>query len=127
VFSWSGSLIVDIWKHDKGALNQHLFKVTSDKYPKWFFYYWIKYHLPEFRVIAESKATTMGHIQRSHLNDAKVLVPYECDLTIMNNIMNPLIDKIEKNNTQIRTIIKLRDTLLPKLMNGEVKTKAKAT
>jgi type I restriction enzyme S subunit len=29
IFSWSGSLKVDIWKYGKGALNQHLFKVTS--------------------------------------------------------------------------------------------------
>ena len=35
VFSWSGSLNVMIWGLGEGALNQHLFKVTSDKYEKW--------------------------------------------------------------------------------------------
>lgn len=83
IFSWSGSLIVDLWKYGKGALNQHLFKVTSEKYPKWFYYYWIKYHLPEFRIIAESKATTMGHIQRGHLTAAKVLVPGDDELNLI--------------------------------------------
>ena len=34
VFSWSGSLMVDIWCGGKAALNQHLFKVSSTKYPK---------------------------------------------------------------------------------------------
>ena len=58
LFSWSGSLDVVIWGHGKGALNQHLFKVTSQKYPKWFYYFWIREHLPEFRLIAEGKATT---------------------------------------------------------------------
>jgi len=123
VFSWSGSLVVDIWKYGKGALNQHLFKVTSDKYPKWFYYYWIKYHLPEFRIIAESKATTMGHIQRGHLTAAKVLVPSDCELTVMDKTMQPLIEKIEQNNAQILTLQKLRDTLLPKLISGEVRVK----
>ena len=95
IFSWSGSLSVDIWKYGKGALNQYLFKVTSEKYPKWFYYYWIKYHLPEFKVIAESKAITMGHIQREHLTTAKVLVPFDNEFIEMNNIMLPLIEKIE--------------------------------
>ncbi len=123
IFSWSGSLVVDIWKYGEGALNQHLFKVTSDKYPKWFYYFWIKYHLPEFRVIAESKATTMGHIQRSHLSAARVLVPSDDEIKTMGDIMQPLIEKIEHNNAQILTLQKLRDTLLPKLISGEVRVK----
>ncbi len=75
LFSWSGSLLVDTWTGGRGALNQHLFKVTSGKYEKWFFYLWTKRHLDEFQAIAESKATTMGHIQRRHLSEAMVLVP----------------------------------------------------
>ena len=121
IFSWSGSLTVDIWKYDKGALNQHLFKVTSDKYPKWFYYYWIKYYLAEFRIIAESKATTMGHIQRGHLSSAKVLVPSDNEMSLFDKIMSPIIRKIESNNAQIQILQKLRDTLLPKLISGEVR------
>ena len=123
IFSWSGSLVVDVWKYGEGALNQHLFKVTSDKYPKWFYYFWVKYHLPEFRVIAESKATTMGHIQRSHLSAARVLVPSDDEIKTMGDIMQPLVEKIEHNNAQILTLQKLRDTLLPKLISGEVRVK----
>lgn len=123
IFSWSGSLVVDIWKYGKGALNQHLFKVTSEKYPKWFYYFWIKVHLPEFRIIAESKATTMGHIQRGHLSAAKVFVPTDTELSEMNKIMQPLMDKTTYNTRQIQTLQKLRDTLLPKLISGEVSVK----
>jgi type I restriction enzyme S subunit len=123
IFSWSGSLEVDIWKYDKGALNQHLFKVTSEQYPNWFYYYWIKEHMVEFRIIAESKATTMGHIQRGHLSVAKVLIPTDEEMDAMNEIMFPLITKIERNNEQIRTLQKLRDTLLPKLISGKARVK----
>src|SRR5690606_2645941 len=45
LFSWSGSLEVDLWCGGAGALNQHLFKVTSDKYPKWFYFLWTRLHL----------------------------------------------------------------------------------
>lgn len=123
IFSWSGSLKVDIWKYGKGALNQHLFKVTSCNYPKWFYYFWIKYHLPEFKMIAESKATTMGHIQRRDLSNAIVLVPENQEINNMDNIMSPLIKKIEQNNAQILVLQKLRDTLLPKLISGEIRVK----
>lgn len=39
----------------------------------------------------------------------------------MSSIMTPLIDKLITNQKQIRTIEQLRDTLLPKLMSGEVR------
>jgi len=123
IFSWSGSLQVVIWKYEKGALNQHLFKITSKIYPKWFYYFWIKYHLPEFKMIAESKATTMGHIQRKDLSKAIVLVPDKQELNFMDNIMSPLIEKIEHNNAQVLVLQKLRDTLLPKLISGEIHVK----
>lgn len=45
IFSWSGSLLIDFWCGGTCGLNQHLFKVTSSKYDKWFYYTWTKYHL----------------------------------------------------------------------------------
>ena len=71
LFSWSGSLECVLWAGGQEALNQHLFKVTSTGFPKWFYYLWIHEHLPTFREIAAGKATTMGHIQRHHLTDAE--------------------------------------------------------
>jgi type I restriction enzyme S subunit len=120
LFSWSGSLEVELWCGGSGALNQHLFKVTSPQFPKWFYYLWTHYHLDEFRLIAAGKATTMGHIQRSHLSDAKVLIPSRPLLDAMSKIMSPLIDQIIANRIQSRTLASVRDTLLPKLLSGEL-------
>lgn len=121
VFAWSASLMVKIWDGQDCILNQHLFKVTSDVYPKWFYYLWCKYHLEEFISIAVSHATTMGHIKRRDLDEAIVLVPSTNKLEEMTLIVEPLIDKIIENNKQIRTLTSLRNTLLPKLMSGEVR------
>ena len=123
IFSWSGSLEVVIWPFGKGILNQHLFKVTSEKYPKWFYYLWCKYHLEEFRSIANDKATTMGHIQRHHLSEALVVVPPPKVMDKMDKTMTPLIDKIISNNRQIQNLEQLRDTYLSKLMSGEARIK----
>lgn len=121
IFAWSASLMVKIWNGEECVLNQHLFKVTSDKYPKWFYYFWCKYHLDEFITIAQSHATTMGHIKRKDLENAMVLVPTGNELKTMSKQIESLLQKIENNNNEIKTLIQTRDSLLPKLMSGEIK------
>lgn len=121
IFSWSGSLIVALWCGDKGALNQHLFKVVSEHYPKWFYYLWTLHHLPDFQAIAASKATTMGHIRRHNLSEAKVFVPPPQLLGKMDQTFAPLIEMVIANSVQSRTLAALRDTLLPKLISGEIR------
>ena len=121
LFSWSGSLEVEIWCGGEGALNQHLFKVTSSEYPKWFCYLWTRHHLDNFRQIAASKATTMGHIQRSHLSAAKVVVGSDAVLDSANGILSPFIERIVSNALQAQTLSTLRDTLLPRLISGQLR------
>ena len=121
IFSWSGSLLVKIWNGGKGGLNQHLFKVTSKDYDKWFYYLWTKYYLDKFINIAEGKATTMGHIKRKDLSEAKTLVPQKGIYTMANKILGEIINKIISLSVENRKLSNLRDTLLPKLMSGEIR------
>lgn len=118
LFSWSGSLEVDVWTAGAGALNQHLFKVTSSTTPKWFYLYATKHHLPWFREIAATKATTMGHIQRKHLADALIAVPPNDLMKISSGIISPLLEKHIFLRTQEKDLHKIRDHLLPKLLSG---------
>ena len=120
VFSWSGSLLVDIWCGGTCGLNQHLFKVTSDVYDKWFYYLWTAHHLARFIAIAADKATTMGHIKREELAKAEVLIPCEEDYTSFNSIMQPIFELIISNRIESRKLAALRDELLPKLMTGKI-------
>ena len=121
IFSWSGSLLVDFWCGGKCGLNQHLFKVTSSKYEKWFYYLWTKYHLDKFIRIAQDKATTMGHIKRTDLSSSMVLVPNEVLMNKANSILKPIVEKIVETRIEEGKLGKLRDTLLPKLMSGEIR------
>lgn len=120
IFSWSGTLLVKLWFGGNAGLNQHLFKITSDKYPKWFYYYWTKQHLNWFISIASDKATTMGHIKRSHLSEAKVVVPPQHQLKEFNRLFEPILDKLIQTGIEIRKLSNLRDSLLPKLLSGEI-------
>lgn len=121
LFSWSGSLVVALWTGGEGALNQHLFKVTSQDYPRWFYFLWTKHHLSQFQRIAADKATTMGHIKRHHLTDAMCAVPPQAIVAQQSNVLAPLIARLVANDLETRTLAGLRDTLLPKLISGEIR------
>ncbi len=120
VFSWSGSLLVDLWCGGICGLNQHLFKVTSSKYDKWFYYAWTKHHLDRFVAVAADKATTMGHIKRDELAKAEVLIPNEKDYNRIGALLQPIYEMIISNRIENKKLAATRDTLLPKLMNGEI-------
>lgn len=121
LFSWSGSLEVEIWCGGEGALNQHLFKVTSDAFPKWFYFFWTRHHLADFRQTAASKATTMGHIQRGHLTAAKVCTPNSDVLVAATSVLGPIVELLIENSLQAQTLATLRDTLLPRLISGQLR------
>jgi type I restriction enzyme S subunit len=121
LFSWSGSLLAKFWTAGEGALNQHLFKVTSENYPAWFYTQWVHHHLEEFQQIAESKATTMGHIQRRHLKAAATTCPPIGDIERMGHLLAPIVEMAIQNDLQNHTLAATRDLLLPRLMSGELR------
>jgi type I restriction enzyme S subunit len=120
IFSWSGSLLVDFWCGGDCGLNQHLFKVTSRKYDKWFYYAWTCHHLARFVAMAADKATTMGHIKREALENAEVIIPDEDSYRQLGGLLAPLYEQVINNRVESRKLSKLRDSLLPKLMTGEI-------
>ena len=120
IFSWSGSLLVDFWCGGICGLNQHLFKVTSSKYNKWFYYAWTKHHLDYFISVAADKATTMGHIKRDELAKAEVFIPNESDYSRIGALLQPIYDLVISNRIENKKLVSLRDTLLSKLMSGEL-------
>ncbi|HMO49385.1 MAG TPA: restriction endonuclease subunit S [Rubrivivax sp.] len=121
LFSWSGSLEVEFWCGGDGALNQHLFRVTSDEVPKWFYYLATRHFLPGFREIAAHKATTMGHIQRKHLTEAKIALPPASLMSELGRIAAPLLERRVANALLARELANIRDALLPRLISGKLR------
>lgn len=120
IFSWSGTLLLDFWAGGNAGLNQHLFKVTSSAYPSWFYYGWTKHHLARFIMLAKDRATTMGHIKRSALAESEVVVPPENILLSQTQLMQPIIDQYVMSKIEARKLAVFRDSLLPKLISGEI-------
>lgn len=120
LFSWSATLSVQIWVGGKGALNQHIFKVTSNKYPKSYYYFELINYLNHFKMMAEQRKTTMGHITQDHLKFAVIPSPPLELIDEIDNQISPILKKIVLFNREIHELEKLRDWLLPMLMNGQV-------
>ncbi len=120
IFSWSGTLMIDIWTGGNAALNQHLYKVTSKKYPQSFYFMWTIQHLSRFQHIAEAKAVTMGHIKKGDLSNSFCLIPTSSLITKYDNIVGGYLAKIKNQRLLNNQMTALRDTLLPKLISGEL-------
>ena len=120
LFSWSATLEIQQWVGGKGVLNQHIFKVTSEEYPKSFYYFKIKDYIKVFKRIAETRKTTMGHITIDHLKQAKVVVPPIDLVKKLDKKIKFIFDLIQSKREESQTLTKLRDFLLPMLMNGQI-------
>ena len=115
VFSWSATLFIDIWSGGKCALNQHLFKVFSDNYPKWFYFIWTQNHIAEWKRLISAKATSMGHIKREDLESAQVIIPSSNSLKDMDMQMSPIFDMYILKKQENLKLTKLQSLLLAKM------------
>lgn len=120
LFSWSGTVGLHIWDKDNAVLNQHIFNVIPNApYSMGFLYIVLRYIMPVFIQIAGSKATTMGHIQKKHLEEQVINIPSGADLGIFDTVYQKIvIAKIENQK-----LAAMRDFLLPRLMSGEIRVK----
>ncbi|MGV9786444.1 restriction endonuclease subunit S [Streptomyces sp. NPDC003435] len=123
LFAWSGSLTAARWFRPEAIINQHIFKcIPRDGYPIWLVSQLVHRKLDEFRSIAADKATTMGHIQRRHL-DEPVPVPGPRALGALDGVISPLWERALVAEQESLSLATLRDTLLPQLMSGRLRVK----
>ena len=120
LMSWSGSLGVYVWVREEAIVNQHIFKVIFTDFPAWLVHNRLNVALHDFRAIAADKATTMGHIQRKHLDETFVEVP-NAKLEQLNHLCVPLWNRFISAQLESMRLAELRDALLPELMSGRMR------
>jgi len=126
LYSWSGSpdtsLEAFLWSGGRGLLNQHIFKVISQTVAeKRFVYYTLQYLRPVLVETARNKQTTgLGHVTIADMKRLLVCVPNKAVLAAFDRNIAPIFDKAFTNILESRTLATLRDTLLPKLLSGEL-------
>lgn len=124
LMSWSGSLGVYRWFRDEAIINQHIFKVIPAGYPAWLVFDRLNAVMPAFQGVAKDKATTMGHIQRGHLESTKAAVPSLDSIRRLDAALGPLWDRLllaERENVALTAV---RGALLPELLSGHIRVAA---
>ncbi|HGL3195930.1 TPA: restriction endonuclease subunit S, partial [Enterococcus faecium] len=103
---------------DKGTIAQNVVGLRAKKH--------LEYHLYQFLLYNKSNLITynIGSVQPSikvtHLLKHKVLLPNKKDLNKFNSVMIGLTDKIINLSKEINSLTEIRDSLLPKLLSGEI-------
>ena len=126
VFSWSGNpeTSIDVFWYDlpDGWLNQHIFKANPKSYfSKEYVFEQLSAYVINFVKMAEARKTTMGHITTDHLEQSRIVLPPEAIIEKITLLLHPIHTKIGQLNQENRELIKLRDWLLPMLMNGQAR------
>lgn len=108
-----------IWGNEPAWLNQRVCIFESNRpQGKAFVLYTIK---PLLNKIEQTQvATTVIHIGKKDFDAFEIILPDESTLDSFDSITAPMIEQIVNNRLQNKRLAVLRDTLLPKLMSGEL-------
>lgn len=108
-----------IWGNESAWLNQRVCIFDSKRLQgKAFILYTIK---PLLNKIEQTQvATTVIHIGKKDFDAFEIILPDEATLDNFDSITDPMIEQIVNNRLQNKRLVVLRDTLLPKLMSGEL-------
>ena len=130
LYSWSGSpdtsLEAFLWSGGPGLLNQHIFKViTPTEGQRHFVYYLLQYLRPVLVETARNKQTTgLGHVTVADMKRLLVCWPSNAILAAFDRVVASIFNRAFLNTLESRTLATLRDTLLPKLLSGELQISA---
>lgn len=108
-----------IWGNDEAWLNQRVC-VFENKRPngKAFLYFTIKPLL--FAIEQTQVATTVIHIGKKDYDAFEITLPDSSTLDSFDSLTSPMITRIVSNSFENKRLATMRDTLLPKLMSGEI-------
>ncbi|EEH94067.1 hypothetical protein CSAG_02421 [Citrobacter portucalensis] len=118
--------IIPTTKSKLSIYTHHLFKVSinDDSYlTNYFMYYLLCSKDMHEQVVAATNGSTVNQLSADGLQRPEFKLPPECMVKKFTTQITSFWEKISINNSQIKNIESLRDTLLPKLLSGEVRVK----
>lgn len=83
-----------------------------------FLYFLMKRDLK--KITGGSRGSVIKFITKGMIENYKIRLPDDNNILILCIEFNSILDKISQNNIEIATLIKIRDSLLPKLISGEI-------
>lgn len=108
-----------IYENKEYALNQRIYRIRPRINVNYVYSF-----LNSASTLDRLKGVALGSVQKyvntNHINELKLLIPSDKIMSEYSRIVNPIFKRMEENILENKSLEKLRDTLLPKLMNGEV-------
>lgn len=120
------AIIMDNEKYDRLIISMDMVKVESKnkKLTTEFIYYLMKDRRFKLHCKGYSNGTTVLHLAKNAIPEYLFAFPNDLQKVMeFGSYAKTTYSKISKNNKEIQTLTQLRDTLLPKLMSGEVRVK----
>jgi len=116
------SLVGEGFPYETMTINEHVFRViTKESYQQNYLYLWLNTKLIISELGERGTGAAIPGINSTEFKETVLLIPETSVLKAFNEQVEPLIHKILKNACSIRTLGIMRDTLLPKLISGEVR------
>ena len=115
------SLFMNGFPFDVCCINEHVFRLRSNnEITQFYLYLWLDQPIMTNEIINLNSNSAQPGINQTDVKSLPILVPTLEVMTNFNNIIFPMMNKIFDNALEINSLSKLRDTLLPKLMSGEI-------
>ena len=109
---------------DTMTINEHVFKLDfNDKAFNFFCYFYLQTDLVDSILVANGAKAAIPGINQDDVKNLWIIHPETPIIKKFGDLTLPYLEKILFNCNQIQTLTQLRDTLLPKLMSGEVRVK----
>ena len=93
--------------------------ICKDNICPYFMYLYLE-ELSEYIKLLGSGGSTTLNLNKNEFSKIKVAIPPQEDMDKFHSFVNPIFEKIKYNQLEIIELQNLRDTLLPKLMSGEI-------
>lgn len=116
------SMFGDGFPFEVCGINEHVFRVRlKEPFSQAFLYYWLWSDAVMHELKHRGGKAAIPGINQSDVKELRLLVPNEQILKSFDEVTKPLISRIFANSKQAQTLTQLRDTLLPRLISGQLR------
>ena len=125
IFAWSATFGPHLWRGPKSIYHYHIWKMDVDetKFGKYLLYL----HLARLTDYLKNQGTgsIFTHLTKAIMESQKLVVPSESIVEAFSKVVTPLFAQIDSLHKENKVLEQLRDTLLPKLLSGEIELETK--
>ena len=121
-YTGKSSMVLDGFPHKDAAVNEHVFILnTENNFAQFYLYFCINIaeNREKLHTLASGKAAQPG-LNQSELGSIDIMIPDRNSILDFENNISPIMHQIASNAQENRRLTKLRDTLLPELLNGKI-------